>query len=171
DLLSYRHIPYMDETGQRQVLRSAELVTLSGIPNFNRFQASETATVPSSYIFSAALHPLVEKLRQHGIWVETLEADSSFSVDVFTVTGIGKQSFVQNGHRNSLLEGSFANVTRTFSRGDYIVSMNDRLANLIFYLLEPESDDGLAYWNWFDGLLEPELARVGSVEYPVYKVM
>ena len=78
---------------------------------------------------------------------------------------------MQNGHRNSLLEGEFQNETRIFSRGDFIVSMNDRLANLIFYLLEPESDDGLAFWNLFDEYLEAELDRSGSVRYPVFKVL
>jgi hypothetical protein len=34
-----------------------------------------------------------------------------------------------------------------------------------FYMLEPESDDGLVTWNYFDS----ELAVGG--EYPVYRVM
>ena len=50
------------------------------------------------------------------------------------------------------------------------MSMDTRLANLIFYLLEPEADDGLAYWNLFDGYLEAELARQPTAEFPVYKL-
>ena len=34
-----------------------------------------------------------------------------------------------------------------------------------FYMLEPESDDGLVAWNFFD----PELTA--GQEYPVYRVM
>jgi hypothetical protein len=49
--------------------------------------------------------------------------------------------------------------------------MNDRLANLIFYLLEPESDDGLAYWNLFDEYLEGQLQRSDTADYPVFKAM
>ena len=49
--------------------------------------------------------------------------------------------------------------------------MNHRLANLAFYLLEPEADDGLAYWNFFDGYLESGLAELETIEYPVFKVL
>ena len=48
--------------------------------------------------------------------------------------------------------------------------MDSPLANLIFYLLEPESDDGLAYWNLFDDFLDEALSVSESVEYPIFKV-
>jgi len=50
------------------------------------------------------------------------------------------------------------------------VSMDSPLANLIFYLLEPESDDGLAYWNLFDDFFDQALSVSESVEYPIFKV-
>lgn len=171
DLLTYSYIPYQAEDGSTQFVRSSELVVIEDVANYNAFRATKTATVPSAYVFSAAFSGLAEKLGQHGIWVETLEADTNFNGQTFVIDEIGKQGFVQNGHQNSLLTGEFHNESRSFSRGDYIVSMNDRLANLIFYLLEPESDDGLAYWNLFDDYLEPQLAGQDSVEYPIFKVL
>lgn len=169
DLLSYRYIPYRTDEGEIDYVRSSELVTTPGVANFNAFRPVHTAKFPSAYIFSSAFTGLAAKLREHGIRVDVLEADSSFNGEVFAITAIGKQSFVQNEHRNSLLEGSFREDTRMFSRGDFIVPTDTRLANLIFYLLEPEADDGLAYWNQFDDYLEPALARDGEVEYPVFK--
>ena len=169
DLLTYSYIPYNNADGSVDYVRSSELVTIPGVKNYNAFEPTKAATVPSAYVFSSAFAGLADKLQQHGIWVEVLEADTSFNGEVFVVNEIGKQNYVQNGHRNSLLAGEFRTETRSFSRGDYVVSMNDRLANLIFYLLEPESDDGLAYWNLFDEYLEPALSANGSVEYPVFK--
>ena len=49
--------------------------------------------------------------------------------------------------------------------------MNNRLANLIFYLLEPEADDGLAYWNMFDDYLERKLESASMADYPVFKIL
>jgi hypothetical protein len=94
------------------------------------------------------------------------------------VDEVAKQAFVQNNHRNSLLIGKFVSTERTFGAGDYYVPMNHRLANLAFYLLEPQADDGLAYWNFFDSALErglengsrAELESSNPVEYPVFKV-
>jgi len=45
--------------------------------------------------------------------------------------------------------------------------METPLANLIFYLLEPESDDGLVFWNFFDDYFDTVQTR----EYPVFKVL
>lgn len=171
DLLTYSYIAYIKDDGTQDFVRSSELVVIEDVANYNAFSPNKMATVPSAYIFSSAFAGLAEKLQQHGIWVETLEADASFNGEVYIINEITKQNYVQNGHRNSLLAGEFQNETRSFSRGDFIVSMNDRLANLIFYLLEPESDDSLAFWNLFDDYLEPELNSNDSVEYPVFKVL
>lgn len=171
DLLSYSYIPYQAEDGSTDFVRSSELVTIEDVANFNAFRASKTATFPEAYIFSSAFAGLADKLRQHGVRVDVLEADSTFSGEAFLVNRMGKSNFDLNGHQNSLVEGEFRSDTRTFSRGDYIVSMDTRLANLIFYLLEPESDDGLLFWNLFDPYLEPILEREGTAEYPVFKVL
>jgi len=170
DLLTYRYVPYQKPDGSTDFVRSAELVTIAGVLNYNRFEARKTASVPSAYIFSAAFTGLVEKLQEHGIWVETLEADAAFPGQQFMVREVGKRNTVQNGHTNSLLSGEFIDMTKTFSRGDYVVSMDSPLANLIFYLLEPESDDGLAYWNLFDDFFDQALSVSESVEYPIFKV-
>jgi len=44
------------------------------------------------------------------------------------------------------------------------------LANVASYLLEPESDDGLLVWNFFDRYIVPQWGR-GTLVYPVYKLM
>lgn len=49
------------------------------------------------------------------------------------------------------------------------VSTAQRLAPLAAALLEPESDDGLLVWNFFDRALSRQFGR-GAREYPVFKV-
>lgn len=171
DLLSYKYIPYVADDGSRQFVRSSEIVEIKGVKNFNAFAPIRSATVPVGYVFSAQFAELAAKLRQHGIEVITLEDREEFSGEQFRVDAIGKQSFVQNNHRNSLLEGEFESGERVFEPGDYYVPMNNRLANLIFYLLEPEADDGLAYWNFFDDYLQSSIATGNSAIYPVFKVL
>ena len=169
DLLTYSYIPYRTENGGVDFVRSSELLTIPGVANFNAFQPVLTARFPGAYIFSSAFTGLADKLREHGIGVEVLEADSNFTGEVFHVAEIRSEAFQLNGHSNSLLEGEFRGETRTFSRGDFIVPTNNRLANLIFYLLEPQSDDGLAFWNVYDDYLQRLLDSQGEAEYPVFK--
>lgn len=171
DLLSYKYIPYAAEDGTTKFVRSSEIVEIKGVQNFNAFEATKTATVPKAYIFSARLPELAAKLRQHGIEVNTLDSRQEFKGESFRVDAIGKQGFVQNNHRNSLLEGEYLSGEQVFDSGDYYVPMNNRLANLIFYLLEPQADDGLAYWNFFDAYLQPSLNADDSAIFPVFKVL
>lgn len=171
DLLSYKYIPYTADDGSQKFVRSSEIVEIKGVQNFNAFEAIKSATVPVAYVFPAELDELADKLDQHGIEVSRLGQNQQFSGESFKVTEIGKQDFVQNNHRNSRLLGAFEAGSRNFSAGDYYVAMNNRLANLIFYLLEPEADDGLAYWNMFDEYLERELENASVADYPVFKVL
>jgi len=80
------------------------------------------------------------------------------------------QRFPLNSHQNNVLRGEFRQAEVDFSEGDYRVSMDNRLANLIFYLLEPESDDGLGFWNFFDGSLVSQLQSGNDAVFPVFKV-
>ena len=171
DLLSYKYIPYTADDGSQKFVRSSEIVEIKGVQNFNAFKAIKSATVPVAYVFPAELEVLAAKLGQHGIEVSRLAQDQEFGGESFKVTEIERQSFVQNNHRNSRLLGSFEPERKGFSAGDYYVAMDNRLANLIFYLLEPEADDGLAYWNMFDDYLERELENASVADYPVFKVL
>lgn len=173
DLLSYKYIPYLSAEGETEFVRSSEIITIEGVLNFNRFEAKAYASMPQSYIFPARFSAIAEKLAQHGIAVDQLSEAQSYNGEVFMVSSVEHQGFEQNGHLNAVLEGQYISASESFEPGDFIVSMNHRLANLIFYLLEPQADDGLAYWNFFDDYLLEELNNRGSgeaVKFPVFKV-
>ena len=40
----------------------------------------------------------------------------------------------------------------------------------IFYLLEPESDDGFVNWYFFDDFLIREINENGTAIFPVFKI-
>jgi hypothetical protein len=171
DLLSYKYIPFEKDSGEIDFVRSSELVVTKGVLNYNRFEAIVTATKPAAYVFSAEFTEVAAKLREHGIPVEVLIDEQLFVGQTFSVDEMAKQNFVQNNHQNSVLQGGFLVGQKEFSVGDFYVPMNHRLANMAFYLLEPQADDGLAYWNFFDVYLEEALQTLDSIEYPVFKVM
>ena len=75
------------------------------------------------------------------------------------------------GHKAVTLEGEFKPVKKTVPAGSFYVDMAQPLAWLIFYLLEPQSDDGLLYWNYFDDYLLTREAETKSVDYPVLKLI
>ena len=61
--------------------------------------------------------------------------------------------------------GKYATEKVKFPAGTIVVRTAQPLGHLVFYLLEPESEDGLVTWNFFDSSL-----KVGE-KFPVQKVM
>ena len=60
-------------------------------------------------------------------------------------------------------------IEKEFDAGTYFVTTAQPLANIAAYLLEPESDDGMLVWNFFDRYLRRQWSRAPQV-YPVYKL-
>jgi hypothetical protein len=59
---------------------------------------------------------------------------------------------------------------RSFPPGSYVIRTGQQLRWLIAYLLEPQSDDGLLFWNFFDRHLVPQWGG-GYYAYPVFRLM
>ena len=53
--------------------------------------------------------------------------------------------------------------------GSFHVDLAQPMAYLVFYMLEPESDDGLIIWNYFDDYLKKIGVENNNVPYPVFK--
>ena len=68
------------------------------------------------------------------------------------------------------LKGYFSKATYQAQKGDYILKMNQPLSHLAFYLLEPQSDDGLVNWNFFDKYFYQNEVNTKQVIYPVFKI-
>ena len=63
------------------------------------------------------------------------------------------------------ITGEYKKEPMTFPTGSIIVRTAQPLGVLACYLLEPESDDGLVDWNFFDAYAE------AGKTFPIYKLM
>ena len=80
------------------------------------------------------------------------------------MTSLTKAPKPFQGHQEARLKGTFAKAQFTVHAGSLYVPANQPLARLAFYLLEPESDDGLVTWN----IIEEGLSA--GLTYPIYRV-
>ncbi len=168
-LRTYEYIPYIDDNGSTKYARTGNIIAIEGVTNYNAFEATEVSRIPKGYIFPSELKAIAEKLDEQGIRVSQLKKSQSFSGEAFIVNKIEHAQRKFEGHYMATMQGDFEKATLNFKKGDYIVDMNQPLANLIFYLLEPQSDDGLATWNFFDEYLIKKGVETESVEFPVFK--
>ncbi len=132
------------------------------VVHLGRFEPTLSVRRPFAYILPPDNDAIAVKLRQHGIEVNPFDGDAT--VEAYTVTTIERAEPPFQGHRLVRLEVRARVETRAFAAGSFIVSLAQPLGTLAVYLLEPQSQDGLAAWNFFD-----EAISEGS-DFPVMRV-
>ena len=156
--------------GRRSRARPTEtLRTYEDVPYLADWAPTRTVPWPNGYLITVQDQAVIDKLLQHGIAVERLLQSVTLSVDAFNVTGAEGATRLNQGHYNTAVSGDYSTVEREFSEGTYYVSTAQSLGAVAVSLLEPESDDGLVYWNFFDRYLATQWSSAPQV-YPVYKL-
>ena len=117
---------------------------------FYATQATRKAKVPSYYFIPDSLQRIVTLLADHGIRCDTVKVASKRKVQRFVIRENKEATREFQKHKMRLLEGTYETVEMEIPAGTIIVGMNQPLSRLAFYLLEPESEDGIVAWNFVD---------------------
>ncbi|MFC2188453.1 M14 family metallopeptidase [Fulvivirgaceae bacterium LMO-SS25] len=164
NLRTYNYGTYINQKGDSVIYRTGEIVNLEGVEYYAKFDPTVEATIPRGYVFSQELSHIADMLKSHGVKVTQLEKNQNYTGEEFHISKVNKANRPFEGHNMVTLEGEFKAGNKRFSKGDYVVDAAQPLANLIFYLLEPQSDDGLTTWNFFDDQIGE-----GNTVYPIFK--
>lgn len=169
NFITYDYIQKQKADGTTENVRTGKIAQYKDVTYHARFEPTLEATVPTGYIIPARFSKIADNLRMHGIKVETLTKSVTHKGEVFQIEKFEKAKQAFQGHAMAQADGKFVAATKKFSKGDFIVNMNQPLVNLIFYLLEPQSDDGLLTWNFLDEYIETSKRENKPTEYPVFK--
>jgi murein tripeptide amidase MpaA len=132
--------------------------------------ATKNTKFPFAYILSISDPDVIDVLKTHGIAVERLDKTTSIDVERFVIEELTATTRLNQGHYTETIKGNFVKETKEFIAGTFIVRTSQKLGYVISYLLEPQSDDGLLVWNYFDRYLVPQWSKNYN-SYPVYKVI
>ena len=142
--------------------------TYSDVPYLSRYTPERTVPLPRGYFITAQDDAVISKLMQHGITVEQLTETVTTTVESFSVTAVTPAGRSNQGHYTSSIEGEFSTEEREFPEGTFYVSTAQALGNLAAFMLEPETNDGLVVWNYFDRYLATQWSNAPQT-YPVFK--
>jgi dipeptidyl aminopeptidase/acylaminoacyl peptidase len=105
---------------------------------------------PYAYLFPAAYAKAVETLQRHGIDVEQLREDIELDLEVYPIDQVHHSSGAFQKHHLVRVEATARPESRRLPAGTILVKTGQALGDLVVYLLEPQSEDGLVTWNLFD---------------------
>ena len=121
--------------------------------DYGTFEATETERVPSVYLIPPGHKEALDLLAAHGILFEPVGRTGIQDVEEFQIEANTQAANAFQNHRERTLTGKWIAAKRPIPEGTTLVRMNQPLARLAFYLLEPRSDDGLVDWNFLDAAL------------------
>jgi hypothetical protein len=162
-----------ERTNPRTGARMRQMTDLAApvrMKEYGTFAATRTRPLPAGWVIprglaeSPRMAAALDRLRWHGVETETLERATQLDVDRFVVRAITRSEEAFQGHHETRITVTMEPAALSVDPGSVLVTANQRLARLAFYLLEPDSDDGLVTWNTID-----EGLTVGQ-GYPVYRV-
>ncbi len=134
------------------------------VVHLGRFEPTRSVRRPHAYLLAPApgQQAVVENLRNHG--VEVRPFDGAATVEAYTIRSVERAARAFEGHQIVSIEADASIERRGFDQGTLLVPVAQPLGTLAVYLLEPESEDGLAAWNFFDAEIEP------GATFPVFRV-
>jgi hypothetical protein len=151
-------------------VRKTEVERTYTLPYYCDYIPKTSIPFPFAYLLTVSDADIITKLDQHGILVERLTSAVNLEVESFEVTEVKGAERIYQGHRMNSVKGEYAAETKDFPAGTIFVRTAQPLGNLVAYLLEAESDDGLLVWNYFDKYIVPQWRR-GPQTYPVYRLL
>jgi hypothetical protein len=140
------------------------------VPYYADYYPTKSVRFPYAYLITTPDPEITDLLKMHGISIEKLAVDSKIEVQRFVISSLKSSSRLNQGHYTNTIKGTYASGTIAFPAGTIVVRTAQPLGYLAAYLLEPQSNDGLTYWNFFDRYLVPQW-EMGFNPFPVCKVL
>ncbi len=167
-ILTYEAEPYTDENGRERFRKTDRKRTVS-VSYIADYYPVSTISFPFAYIVRNDL-AVIGLLKKHGIKFESLSYTDTLAVEQFIIDSLKPSPRLNQGHYNNSISGRYVAVYKTFDPNWVMVITSQPLGRLAAYLLEPLSDDGLVFWNYWDRYLVPQWGRYFN-PVPVYRLM
>jgi hypothetical protein len=115
---------------------------------------ASTVSPPLAYVVPPAWTAAIERLRAHGLRLETLEKPVTAEFETYRLTQ--PKWFPQpfEGHHPVSYTSVPVRERRTLPAGSVVVRLNQAGAKLAVHLLEPDGPDSFVAWGFFDSSFE-----------------
>lgn len=121
----------------------------------NDFVASLAVPRPFAYLIPPDRPAVRDTLLRHGIDIHELREDLELEVTEYLLTSVARSDEPFQGHHLARVEASAHSTRRRIPAGTLVARTGQPLGALLVNLLEPQAEDGLVAWNFFDDALLP----------------
>jgi hypothetical protein len=166
---SYRAEIGTDQNGRRSFRKTDDRIDVT-VPYYADFYPVRQRKFPYAYAITVNDPEVISLLRHHGIKMEKLAEKADADCERFVLTELKPSPRLNQGHYTNTVKGRYVAEKIYLKPGTVIIRTAQPLANVATCLLEPESNDGLLYWNFLDRYLAPQWGS-GFNPYPVLRIV
>lgn len=127
--------------------------SVRNVPVYLRWQTTRTTTRPVGYILPASMARVIPLLLDHDIAVFRFQEPTTVDMEVYDATRVHRNEYFQ-GHYLKSAEVRKSTEQVDVARGWFYIPTAQSRANLISYILEPETDDNLITWGHTSHILQ-----------------
>ncbi|MCP4219917.1 MAG: M14 family metallopeptidase [bacterium] len=135
---------------------------------FSKAVPTKTISLPEAYILLPNQGEIARIMANHGVIVERIEESVNVPVENFVLDSV-KIDRLYQGRSLMKVSGAYKDTTLEIPVGSYYVSMKQVLARLIPIMLEPQCEDSLLVWGFFNRVITSQWTGKPSL-YPVYRL-
>lgn len=124
------------------------------LPFSSKTNPSAVAILPQAYIIPAEWSQVIERLKLHGIKIDTLTEVLQINVDSYKFKDYDFRKLPNEGRHMVKTDVEEINETRTFPIGSAVIYTTQRTAKVIAGLLEPKAPGSFVEWGFFNSVFE-----------------
>lgn len=142
------------------------------LPMFDISKITSSVQLPEAYIIPPAWQKVIERMQLHGISMYPVETPITLSAEIYRFQEVEwYRTPFEGRHRISKMNYVESVEDVTFPRGSMVIPMNQPLARLIAYMLEPKANGSFVEWGFFDGIFEQKEYAETYVMEPLARKM
>ncbi len=150
-----------------------EIIEIQSDSLMKRPVATLTRLRPWAYLLPPDAEDAVELLRRHRVQVEELQEPVRTVVSVYTIGDIAYETVYNHDAATKLDVAETLTQEVSLPEGTYLVRTGQMQGRVAAHLLEPETRDGVVYWNRMDPWLPKNAVedfKAGLAEAPIFPI-
>jgi len=124
------------------------------VPYYNELEIVDSIIVPSAYIIPQEWGLIVDRLKLHGVEIETISEETKLNVTKYKFKDVKFSDVPYEGRQTVNCNYDVIQEDEIITAGSFKVKTDQRTVRVILWLLEPKSADSFLRWGFFNTIFE-----------------
>lgn len=124
------------------------------VPYYNDLETIDSVKVPFAYILPREWDLIAQRLKLHGVEVETITKEMKITVTKYKFKDVKFSDVPYEGRQTVNCNYDVLQEEEIIPAGSYLIKTGQRTLRVILWSLEPKSSDSFLRWGFFNTIFE-----------------